>query len=66
MLYPIVMLILLTGTVSAAETDLSLSPNCLLMAYTAWLVAIRTNTLYIKPHPLTVSPQSLGVETTFV
>uniref|UniRef100_A0AAQ5Y022 Limb development membrane protein 1 n=1 Tax=Amphiprion ocellaris TaxID=80972 RepID=A0AAQ5Y022_AMPOC len=29
LLYPIVMLILLTGTVSA-ETDLSLSPNCLL------------------------------------
>uniref|UniRef100_A0A665X5M9 Limb development membrane protein 1 n=1 Tax=Echeneis naucrates TaxID=173247 RepID=A0A665X5M9_ECHNA len=36
LLYPIVMLILLAGTVSA-ETDLSLSPNCLLMAYTAWL-----------------------------
>uniref|UniRef100_A0A8C3B028 Limb development membrane protein 1 n=1 Tax=Cyclopterus lumpus TaxID=8103 RepID=A0A8C3B028_CYCLU len=36
LLYPIVMLILLAGTVSAV-TDLSLSPNCLLMAYTAWL-----------------------------
>ena len=44
LLYPIVMLILLTGTVSA-ETDLSLSSNCLLMAYTAWLVATATNTV---------------------
>uniref|UniRef100_A0A7N5ZTU1 Limb development membrane protein 1 n=1 Tax=Anabas testudineus TaxID=64144 RepID=A0A7N5ZTU1_ANATE len=35
LLYPIVMLILLTGTVSA-ETDLSLSPNCLLMAEAAF------------------------------
>uniref|UniRef100_A0A3Q3EX77 Limb development membrane protein 1 n=1 Tax=Labrus bergylta TaxID=56723 RepID=A0A3Q3EX77_9LABR len=32
LLYPIVMLILLSGTVS----DLSLSPNCLLMARSAW------------------------------
>eukprot|EP00064_Thunnus_orientalis_P016661 superscaffoldBa00003353_g16730 len=51
LLYPMVMLILLAGTVSA-ETDLSLSPNCLLMACTAWLVAIGTNNLYLKPHPL--------------
>lgn len=62
LLYPIVMLILLAGTVSAV-TDSSLSPNCLLLAYAAGPLAIGTNT----PVPqILLTALSPAGETTFV